>query len=391
MYGSTFIHGRTITTGKIQSVDGSTWFDLDAGEIKGKIEFTEDSPAFAQVTSGGENLLYPKDEYFEFIPNIERYFDKNLQYVFSVDIDNSAYNLPEATMILIGKKGSSYLPIAEKKLSFQSSNNTGISRANISFTAKINDYKSIFCKVVGSSNADFPISNAKLETGALASDYSTSQYYLEKRIEEVEAGANWYKTTISGNIITTGTLLLGNYETGTNAGITGIGTENDVFLWGGSTFSNRDTAPIRFYRNGTGYLSNVTVKGNIIAESGSIGIGDKALEIFHDNYLAGVRTKDAFLVFGDYANGEDFLQLYRPNNNSPSILIDATKSNANAKSGITINVSGSTTSNSALTILNGDIRVNSSSGMKTGISGSFQVGNLRLTFEKGIIIKNEIV
>ena len=60
MYGSTFIHGRTITTGRIQSVDGLTWFDLDTGQIKGKIEFLPDSPAFQQVSNsiviGGRNF-----------------------------------------------------------------------------------------------------------------------------------------------------------------------------------------------------------------------------------------------------------------------------------------------------------------------------------------------
>lgn len=61
MYGSTFIHGRTITTGRIQSVDGLTWFDLDTGQIKGKIEFLPDSPAYNQISSsivvGGRNLI----------------------------------------------------------------------------------------------------------------------------------------------------------------------------------------------------------------------------------------------------------------------------------------------------------------------------------------------
>ena len=61
MYGSTFIHGRTITTGRIQSVDGLTWFDLDTGQIKGKIEFLPDSPAYNQISNsivvGGRNLI----------------------------------------------------------------------------------------------------------------------------------------------------------------------------------------------------------------------------------------------------------------------------------------------------------------------------------------------
>ena len=38
-YGTTVVHGREIRTGRIQSVDGSTYFDLDNSEIGGRIVF----------------------------------------------------------------------------------------------------------------------------------------------------------------------------------------------------------------------------------------------------------------------------------------------------------------------------------------------------------------
>lgn len=56
-------------------------------------------------------------------------------------------------------------------------------------------------------------------------------------------------TTIEGNAVATGTLLVGNSE-GTNAGITGLGTEDEIFLWGGSTFVNRNNAKVWLKRNG---------------------------------------------------------------------------------------------------------------------------------------------
>ena len=56
-------------------------------------------------------------------------------------------------------------------------------------------------------------------------------------------------TTIEGNAVATGTLLVGNSD-GTNAGITGIGTEDEIFLWGGSTFANRNNAKVWLKRNG---------------------------------------------------------------------------------------------------------------------------------------------
>jgi len=43
MYGFTMINGRFIKTGRIQSADGATYFDLDAGEIGGNIKIKGNS------------------------------------------------------------------------------------------------------------------------------------------------------------------------------------------------------------------------------------------------------------------------------------------------------------------------------------------------------------
>lgn len=72
MYGFTTVSGRFIKTGRISSNDGSTYFDLDTGEISGKITFTSDSPAFNQVKDsiqiGGRNLiLNSKEEWRLFV------------------------------------------------------------------------------------------------------------------------------------------------------------------------------------------------------------------------------------------------------------------------------------------------------------------------------------
>ncbi|MHC5353089.1 phage tail protein [Myroides sp. LJL115] len=66
--GFTTINGREITTGRISSQDGNTYFDLDTGEIKGKITFSNNSPALdtiekavkdgiGEIEVGGRNLL----------------------------------------------------------------------------------------------------------------------------------------------------------------------------------------------------------------------------------------------------------------------------------------------------------------------------------------------
>lgn len=402
MYGSTFIHGRTVTTGRIQSVDGLTWFDLDTGEIRGKIEFSDDSPAYQQLSSGGENLIYEDDSLYNFIPETVRYFDKILKYVFSVDVKNT-FNLASATIVLIGKNNGEYAVIAEKLFNFPAGIDT-VSRFSVSSEFKINDYQRLFCKVIGANDEDFPLSNPKLETGSIASDYSESQYLINKRITDIENTANWYRTTISGNVITTGTLLLGNYETGTNAGITGEGGLNDVFLWGGSTFSNKNTAPLRFYRNGKLFATDVYLKGEINATSGLIGGADgwsistseitsgKGNVVFKsDEKTLGI--PDVFVGMGASVNNYfafasstsvNFIAQNSRKYTTPAGKINigsiVSASNAAVNMALILSASGGTTNN-ALQIDEGEIVV----GSKKGISGGFQIEAWWFEVTKGII------
>ena len=48
-YGFTAINGRYISTGRIQSADGKTWFDLDSGEISGRIKFISNNDEYKDV------------------------------------------------------------------------------------------------------------------------------------------------------------------------------------------------------------------------------------------------------------------------------------------------------------------------------------------------------
>ncbi|WP_260393338.1 phage tail protein, partial [Riemerella anatipestifer] len=67
MYGNVFMHGGQITAGRIKSLNGQTYFDLDSGEIAGTIKFksgngyVEVGSAIQQavdvVSVGGRNLI----------------------------------------------------------------------------------------------------------------------------------------------------------------------------------------------------------------------------------------------------------------------------------------------------------------------------------------------
>ncbi|MBV5348914.1 hypothetical protein JZU61_04560 [bacterium] len=55
MYGFTTINGRFIKTGRIQSADGVTYFDLDTGEFKGNFKFTSGTSVETAVNNALNN------------------------------------------------------------------------------------------------------------------------------------------------------------------------------------------------------------------------------------------------------------------------------------------------------------------------------------------------
>lgn len=62
-YGASTINGRFLTTGRVQSADGQTYFDLDAGEIGGNIKFVSSDGSIKDVADleemiGDDNKVY---------------------------------------------------------------------------------------------------------------------------------------------------------------------------------------------------------------------------------------------------------------------------------------------------------------------------------------------
>ena len=76
-------------------------------------------------------------------------------------------------------------------------------------------------------------------------------------------------TQIAGNVVATGTMIVGN-TTGTQAGITGVGNAtNEVRFWAGSEFAGRYVAPFRVLQDGTVYATKANISGEVNATSGS--------------------------------------------------------------------------------------------------------------------------
>ncbi|MDM1507516.1 hypothetical protein HX089_16520 [Myroides odoratimimus] len=81
---------------------------------------------------------------------------------------------------------------------------------------------------------------------------------------------NFLTTTIEGNSVATGTLLVGQNGNAT-AGITGFrasGASSNVSFWAGLSYENREKAPFQVWTDGKLVAQNADIKGKITATSG---------------------------------------------------------------------------------------------------------------------------
>lgn len=401
-HGFGMINPAELSIGKISSPFGGSYIDIQQDKIKihADVEFVDDSIAFEQINNqifiGGENLLIgtiEERDYYDMIEKKDRYINQELPFTVSVDcLTTSVF---DALLVVLGKNNNTntYEVIAQKEFKTKGF----LERIWISFKTLLNSYKNIQIKIVKNpSGEDVQMQKPKLEIGNRPTDYSQSQYDADLKIEEVEKKTNFLTTSIYGNIIATGTVLLGNYETGTNAGITGEGTVDDVFLWGGSTYANRNQAKVRFYRNGKFYASDAHVEGyvkatdgeftgKITASSGWFGTGDKGFSVYSD----GIISKMGYVWLGEqegFVQENGMAMLLSSGNGQPSVDIRNEKTSSFGKTGIYISVDKGS-SNDALQIKKGGIRVYSDTiGWQDGFTGTKNIGGTTFNFIKGLLV-----
>ena len=300
MYGFTTVSGRFIKTGRIESSGGGkSFFDIDTGEMAGKITFTSDSPAFEQVRDGivvgGENILIASGNQAEGYEIDEvkklRYQGQVKDYCFSIDMNVD--RLFNVTLYAIGKNeaGEGVL-LGYKSHQIEIINEK--QRVFIPFKADIGLYRKYFFVIKDDDNDSATINaqffEPKLELGNLPTDYSESTYdlkkYTEDRIKDFESKVDFLSTTIDGNLIATGLLMVGS-ENQSNAGISGFNEAGDesVRFWAGGTASNRDKARWQMRDNAVEYTYHSN--GNLATIRGVVN------GVFVHNYY----HEDGFLLF----------------------------------------------------------------------------------------------
>lgn len=327
MYGFTTISGRFIKTGRIESSGGgSTYFDLDTGEISGKITFTNDSPAFDQIRDGivigGRNLIQSSDNisksWLMLNSNLIIYDEANYKVLkgislgnyprisntslSNVDFDlNSEYTL---SFFIKGTPGKRLVNIsdvtAENVIYNFGEVDVNYAWQKYSFKFKplkksnTNTLLQFYTGVANGDNSSYiELKLIKLEKGNVATDWTPAPEDVQEQITElektnkrIEGITSFLGTTVDQNVIATGILMVGS-EFQSNAGISGLNESGSksVRLWAGGTAQNRAKANWVMLDDGTErtYHSN----GNLASERGLVD-GSPIFNFYH---------KDGFLLF----------------------------------------------------------------------------------------------
>ena len=159
-----------------------------------------------------------------------------------------------------------------------------------------------FCEIEGKHIEEVYVSSFKIEYGNKPTDWSPAPEDIENKVADIQTDlttainnanalieaetqnrqqtdtnvsklvnkTNFLSDTYTvGNAMATGTMILGN-SLGVQAGVTGVGyANNDVRLWAGSNYIDRNKAPFRVLQDGTLYAKNANISGEINATSGS--------------------------------------------------------------------------------------------------------------------------
>lgn len=276
LYGFTEILPGRITTDKIVSSDGKTYFDLSQGEIGGNIVLTA-SEDYNDIKSDLDTIKSQTDkEYTIWFYDYEPALDNLPASQWTTDELKAQHH---QDLFYNSKTGLAYRFEQAEDGTFAWNNITDHQTVKaLENAAKAQDTADGKRRVFVSR----PI--PPYDVGDLWLTGGSADGELKKCIMARTSGKfyaiDWAvgvsydntKTVINGGLITSGTVQLASDDTKIKAGITGAGTEDSsVRIWAGESFANREKAPFRVFQDGSVVMSDATVEGTVTAVSGSIG------------------------------------------------------------------------------------------------------------------------
>lgn len=287
-YGFTMINGRFIKTGRIESADGTTYFDLDNSEIGGKICFTKngEKKTLEEIAAETlENKNYINNTLPGILDGFKNQIDGKVESWFQENDPSANWTNNDEHLGDMWYNPSTrdlcYFDI--KKITI----GNNIRRYYV--WTKVEDSKAIAAYEAASKAQD--TANGKrtvfvaepkppYQVGDLWVDGKELRRCVTAKTSGTYVATDWAiavyydntKTTIDGGIVTSGTIQVAGDEKYILAGITGKGSSEDsIRFWAGTTFENRSVAPFRVQQNGKVYMKDAVVEGEINSIIGNIG------------------------------------------------------------------------------------------------------------------------
>lgn len=288
-YGFTMINGRFIKTGRIESADGTTYFDLDNSEIGGKICFTKNGEKKTLEEIAAETLEN-KNYINNTLPGILDGFKNQIDGMIEMYFGNGIPTLSNEPA-----KDWNTNALKDNHLGdMYYDNDSGI---GYRFSKDESTYKWIEVRDTGIASALEAARRAQdtangkrtvfvaepkppYQVGDLWVDGKELRRCVTAKTSGTYVATDWAiavyydntKTTIDGGIVTSGTIQVAGDEKYILAGITGKGSSEDsIRFWAGTTFENRSIAPFRVQQNGKVYMKDAVVEGEINSIIGNIG------------------------------------------------------------------------------------------------------------------------
>ena len=296
-YGFTMINGRFIKTGRIESADGETYFDLDDNTIRGRITFTHGS--------SGYNNIIDRPDLSHFISDTD-----GVVAIYYKDYPPTTSNFPASGWTVAEKKehigdlfryfnGDGYVWYQWEQYSTIVRDDGGNQVFVIGYRwMEVSPIPSWFEYIKGAAlifmgirpTPPYSIRDLWLNGGVFLhciKSKTSSENFNEADWDDANIYDNT-QTTIDGGIVTSGTVQLAGSSNNILAGITGEGKTNDsVRIWSGASFTNRNNAPFRVLQDGSVVMTNATMNGKIEANEeslfkGNVIIADDAIKLNTD-------------------------------------------------------------------------------------------------------------
>lgn len=335
-YGFSMINGRFIKTGRIESADGTTYFDLDNSEIGGRIVFNSNGQE-KTLEELGDEALESKNFINNTLPGLlaemQAQLDGQIEQFFETynpTLSNAPANEWTTTQLKDNHLGDLFYNTATGAVfCFVKENGTykwsQLSDAEVAQAIALaqdalnlaKDKNRIF------TTTPYP----PYDVGDLWVNGTDLKRCAVKRTSGSYIATDWVKavsydntkTVIDGGLVTSGTIQVAGSTSTILAGMTGQGTAaSSVRFWAGTSFENRAYAPYRVMQDGSVVMEKATVKGEAYINKGTITNADLNNVIIKGSIANAFRN--GYYKLGGSAGGEIIVSTLGLQNNNNVVI-----------------------------------------------------------------------